>query len=138
MTSSNLSTQKHWLVKANNIDGYFETISGGERSSDVSQNYDGGARVPELVAGPATTGNVTISRKFKRGRDDLLLKKLRPQVGFYRSTISKQATDGNGVTVGPPVTYPQALLVRMTEPEADSNGSDFSSFELEYAVSSAV
>ena len=42
------------------------------------------------------------------------------------------------MVIGDPVVYPDALLVAVNEPEADSGSGDAAVFELEFAVASFV
>lgn len=130
------SAQRQFLVKVSGIDGYFMTKSGGNISADTNKVYDGGSLVPDVLAGPAEAENVTVSRGFDTQRDNPIIARLRQQVGRLRATVSVTPTDADLVAQGSPTVYPEALLVGLTEPEADASGSDSSVFELEWAIGS--
>lgn len=131
-------TQRNWIIKVSGIDGNFDTFSGGERSSEISKHYDGGSLNAEIMASSPETDNITVSRSYKNDRDGALHKALRQKVGSAVYTVTKTATNPDMVVIGQPTTYTNALLVRVSEPEADSNSSDASMFELEFAVSNVV
>lgn len=132
------SAQRMWIIKVAGIDGNWQTFSGGERTAEVSRNYDGGSLTPETIASPAETANVVVSRSYQQARDAAVFAALRQKVGRWRTTVSKTPTNEDMVTVGQPVTYSNALLVRISEPEADSSSGDVSMFELEFAVGSVA
>lgn len=132
------AAQRQFLVKVSGVDGYFATKTGGDTSADTSDVWDGGASHPEKLAGPAMTDNITVSRPFDPVRDRPVIQRLRGRVGRLRATVSVQDTDVDLVPVGKPTTYPNALLVGITDPEADAASSDASAFELTFAVESVA
>lgn len=138
MTETNFrpAAQRQSLVKVSGIDGYFLTKTGGDTSSDTSKVYDGGNPTPAVIASPAETDNITVSRGWDNNRDNPLLRRLRPLVGKFRATVSVTPTDEDLVAQGEPTVYSDALLVRMTDPEADGSSGDAKMFELEFAIGS--
>jgi len=132
------SSQRMFLVTVNGISGTFQTKTGGDTTSDVTKNYNGGATSPELLAAPAETDNITVSRIYNHDRDYAIHKQLRAKVGRWRTTISVTPTDEdlNSLGSGKATQYPNALLVRTSEPDYDSSGSDGAMLELEFAVGS--
>jgi hypothetical protein len=128
------ASQKMFLVNVSGIPGYFDTKSGGETSSETSKHYDGGSLIPDVLAAPAETDNITVSRSWKFSRDFAAHRAARKQVGRWRTTVSVTPTDEDLVAVGEPTTYTDALLVRVSEPEYDSSSGDPATFELEFAV----
>ena len=132
------STQQAWLVSVSGIPGYWQTKSGGEKSSETSKDYDGGSLEPEVIASPAEIDNITVARSYKASRDYEALKNASSRVGRWRTTVSVTPTDEDLIANGPPRTYPNALLVRCTEPEVDRSSGDVSTWELEFACGSVV
>jgi hypothetical protein len=130
------SSQQMFIVTVKGIQGTFMSKSGGDTTSNTTKVYNGGSKTPELLAAPAETDNITISRAYNHDRDYQVLKNCRAKVGRWRTNISVAATDEDLNTRGKSTQYVNALLVRMSEPEYDSAGNDASSFELEFAVAS--
>jgi len=128
------SSQRMYLVTVAGISGTFQTKSGGDTTSDVTKNYNGGATTPELLASPAETDNITVSRAYDHDRDYQAHKNARAKVGRWRTTISVTPTDADLNSRGKATQYPNALLVRVSEPDVDSSSGDASMFELEFAV----
>lgn len=135
MTEGTIASQSHSLVTVEGIDGYWATKSGGEVSADIGTAWDGGADYPEMIAGKASTSDVTVSRPYRRGRDDVLRRRLLPQVGRLRATVSDQDTDEDGMAIGEPTVYPRALLRQVSAVDTDASGSDPKRLELVFAVS---
>ena len=131
-------TQRSWIVKVLGIDGNFDSFSGGERSAEISKHYDGGSLEANITASNPETDNITVSRAYYHERDAELHRQLRGRVGTWVTTITKSPTRPDMTIIGEPSTYPDALLIRVSEPESDSNSSDISTFELEFAVSRVV
>lgn len=127
-------SQRQYLVKIHGIKGLFQTKSGGNISADTTKVWDGGAKVPDVLSAPAEAENITVGRAYDLNRDASVLRELRRQVGRWRTTISVQTTNADMVAVGKPVVYPRALLVGLTEPDADSSSGDAATYELEFAI----
>lgn len=134
----NKSAQRQFLVKVAGIDGYFMTKTGGDISADTNKVYDGGSTTPDVLAGPAEAGNVTVSRGYDPIRDGSILSRLRVQVGQFTATVSCTPTNRDLVPVGDPTVYSDALLVGLTEPEYDASSADPATYELEFAIGSYV
>lgn len=131
-----VASQRQMLVKVSNIAGYWASKSGGEVSADTSKAWDGGSLRPEVLSAPAEHGNITVSRPYRPAVHANLRKTLAARVGRWRTTLSVQDTDADLHRIGRPVTYPNALLVRVTAPEHDAASGDAATWELEFAVSS--
>lgn len=134
-TASGTSAQRQFLVSVKGIPAFWAQKTGGEVASDTSDAYDGGQLVPEKLAGPPTTGNITLTRPYKAARDQDLVQRLRPVVGRWRSTVSVQPTDADLIPIGKADVYPDALLIRVTTAEVDAASGDPSTVELEFAAS---
>lgn len=132
------SSQRQFLVSVSGVSGLFDTKSGGETSADTTKHYDGGSTQPEVLSAPAETDNITISRAWKYERDYEIHKLLRARVGRYRATLSVTPTNEDLIAIAKPTTYPNALLVRVSEPDYDSGSSDIATWELEFAIGSVA
>lgn len=128
------AAQRQFLVKVSGIDGFFSTKSGGDISADANKVYDGGSLTPDVVAAPAEVDNITVGRPYDPNRDAALLKRYRALVGRWATTVSVTPTDRDLVAVADPVVYDNALLVGITDVEADASSGDAATFELEFAV----
>ena len=132
------STQRMFLVSVSGFSDYFSTKSGGEKTSETSKSYDGGSTTPDVIASPAEVDNITVSRPFKHYRDADAQRLAFSQVGRLRATIVVTPTDEDLIPIAQGRTYPDALLVRCTEPEVDSSSGDPAVWEMEFAVSNVV
>lgn len=132
------AAQRQFLVSVAGVRGFFATKSGGDTSSDVSTVYDGGSLTPEKLASPATTDDVSVSRPYDPARDAGELRRLRAQVGRWRTTVSVQPTDADLIALGRPTVYANALLIGVTDPEADAASGDAATFELTFAIESVA
>jgi hypothetical protein len=132
------AAQRQFLVKVAGIEGYFATKSGGNVTSDNNKVYDGGNLTPDILSAPAQAENVTVGRAFDVERDGPILTILRQQVGRRSFTVSVTPTDRDLNVTGEPVTYPEALLVGITDPDVDAASGDAARFELEFAIPSFV
>lgn len=114
----------------------FATFSGGDKAAETSKWYDGGATVPDVLAGPAETSDVTVTNGFDPELDSALLQTLKSQVGVLRTTITKMPLHGDmsRVAGAKPDVYTNALLKTMTPAEADANSGDVAVYELTFAV----
>ena len=128
------ASARQQLTEVAGIPGYFGTKSGGERTSEPSKVWDGGALDAENLSAPADTGNIVVGKPYRPMVHGSILKGLDRQVGRYRTTVSVWDTDPDLGPVGEPTIYADALLVRMQRPDHDAGGNDASMFELEFAV----
>jgi hypothetical protein len=127
------SSQRQALVKAQGIEGYFMTKTGGNISAEVTKAYDGGSSVPDLIAAPKDVDNVTISRGFDPIRDGQLLRVLRSKVGVFQTTLTVTPTDRDYAAVDEPIVYSPALLVGVNDIEVDAASGDLQVYELVWA-----
>jgi hypothetical protein len=128
-----ISAARQFLIRVSGIDGYFAERTGGEMSSDASREFDGGSLTPEVLAGPATPGDLTVRRPYKPERDAELLRRLRPLCGRWRTSISSTPTDRDLVAVGSPTVW-TGVLTGVNDPEADASSGDAARIELTFAV----
>jgi hypothetical protein len=128
------ASRRQFLVSVSGIDGYFGTKQGGNVTSAVNKVYDGGALHPDLIAGPPEAADITVSKPYDPARDDGVLASLRNQVGVFTATITVQPADRDMVASGTPTVYPNALLVGLTEPEADASAGNEARWDLVFAI----
>ncbi|WP_040457222.1 hypothetical protein, partial [Kribbella catacumbae] len=67
-----------------------------------------------------------------------VIDRLRPLIGQWRTTVTKQPTDPDFTPIGKPITYPNSLLLRVTEPELDASSGEPARWELAFATSGAA
>lgn len=128
------STQRQFLITVEGLPDYYATQTGGEVTAETSQHYDGGTDVADVLAGPRQTSNLVCGRGYDALRDQPIIDRLEKLVGRWRTTVTKQPCDADWTPIGPPKPYPNSLLVRVTNPEADANSSSVSTYELEFAT----
>lgn len=122
------------LVSIPEFPAYFASKTGGAVSAETSKVHDGGRKKPETLSAPPTIENVVISRPYRNTIHAPILKRLRRQVGEFRTTISVWDTDPDLGPIGEPTVYADALLVRVTSPDLDAASSEAARFELEFSV----
>ncbi|MEG1971248.1 MAG: hypothetical protein RR101_14145, partial [Burkholderiaceae bacterium] len=113
MTQQAIAAQRQQLVQVSEFPDYFATKEGGEIEAEGNKVWDGGKLTPDVMAGPAETGNVTVSRPYRPGRDKPLLDRFGKLVGRSWHTVSVYDTDPDLGPVGKPTVYANALLVRL-------------------------
>lgn len=128
--------QRQWLVDVAGIEGHFSVKQGGERQADVSEIWDGGSLVPDLLSGPPTTSNISVTRPYDFPRDQAILAALRQQVGKLVTSVTVTALDRDMNVIGTPTTYSDCLLMKVGEPEVNAAQSDASTFDLEFKARS--
>jgi hypothetical protein len=133
-TTDRIASAMMHLTRVDGFEGWFATREGGERTAETSKVRDGGDLRQETVAAPAETSNITVSKPYRPGRHAEKLRLLDLATGNWRTTLSVYDTDEQLRATGRPRVYADALLVRVKWPDGDSNSSDPSSFELEFAV----
>lgn len=141
MATNNAAKQSHALVWLSRITQggspiQFSAMTGGTKSSEASQEFDGGSEDPEVTTSPATTEDITVTLRFKPGRDAKMLKNLRAQVGTYTDTMTVLYTDPNrkplpGVE---PIVFSEAVLRSASLPAFDRNSTETATIDLVFAV----
>jgi hypothetical protein len=118
--------------------GTFDTYSGGETTATDTKHRPGGAPFEVSYGGPATRGNVTVSRVFNAVKGDAsLLKRLDAVAGRGKASVSRQPLDGDGIVFGETIVV-GGTLIRVTGPAADSNASGTAMLELEISTSGSL
>jgi hypothetical protein len=130
------ASKRQFLNKVDGIDGLFATKTGAEVSAAANKVWDGGKLRPEIIAGPAETGDIVLTRPFDPEQHQALVLRLKKQVGIWRTTISVQPTSSDLTAANvPPEVHPGALLINVKAPEADAASGDQALLELTFAVS---
>lgn len=136
MTTPLPATAQQQLVQVAGFEGFFGTKEGGEVAGDVTKTKDGGSLVDLIIpGGTPSTSNVTVTKLYRPAVHAAELKRLAKRVLRERTTLNIYDSDPDLGPIGDPVTYADALLVRVKRPDHDANSSDPAYFELEYAVS---
>lgn len=118
-------------VTVDGIDcGRFDAWTGGDGDSEeTTYNEGGGNRV--ALGGQQTRDNVVCGRLFKYDRDLALYRLLDPRRGKARMTATKFVLDDDRNPISPPVAIRYGKLKRVSNPEANSNESGESMWEVE-------
>jgi hypothetical protein len=113
---------------------YFAQVSGGEITASVEKVYDGGAQFPETLCASAEVGDITVTRHWEPGRDDIPMATLRGQVGqaYYNVTISELNCDLK--VPGTQRIYSEALCVGLTEPDGDASSGAPATYSLTFSI----
>lgn len=114
----------------------FSTRSGGETTWEEIRFRPGGMEREVVKVGPRSVGNVTITRPFREPDDRLLLATYAERNGV-RVGIADQHLDDNGVPFGTPLPPQSGVLISISRPESDADGSDKAMLEMEVAIGAA-
>ena len=125
--------QQQWSVEG--WPGYWAAKTGGETSAPTSTAYDGGQLEPEVLGGQRSTSNIVLTRPYRPGRLAALLTAWEKQVGRKTTTVAGYDTDPDLGPIGQPVTYADALVVRIKRVDYQAGSGDPGNIELEVAVS---
>lgn len=110
--------------------GVWDTWTGGDSGAE-DQRYTPGGGEEESYGGKKTREPITVSRVYEDSRDEstkVFLENLR---GVKNSAqVRKQSVDDEGNPVGTATTR-IGTIIKVTEPEADSNSSDLRMYEVE-------
>lgn len=110
--------------------GIWDSWSGGDGGAE-DQRYKRGGGVEESYGGKKTREPITVGRVFEDDRDGPLFDFLDNQRGIRNAaTFRKQSVDDEENPVGRP-TIRRGTLIKVTEPEADSNDASLRMYSLE-------
>lgn len=128
------AAQYQFLITVAGWDGYFVSRTGGDNQSNIQRVYDGGALHPDLVAGRPSPTNITVNRHFDPDRDGPIHTTYVQQVGRWTTTVTVQPCDQDLTPTGDARVYSNAKLARLSEPQANAQSDDPSTWEAEFAV----
>jgi|SRR6478609_8740539 len=114
--------------------GLFETWSGGDGDSDDTPYTEGDGSLISL-GGKQSRDAIVIGRRFDSQRDLPIHPWLDARRGKAQCVFTKQYVDDEENPVGTPVIR-RGKLKKVTDPEADKNSSDPSTFSLELGSNS--
>jgi hypothetical protein len=109
--------------------GTFDTWTGGDGGSE-DQRYTAGGGKEKSYGGKQTREPITIGRVFEDDRDAPLYDWLDAQRGKAEATFRKQPVDDEENPVGKAIVR-TGKLIKVTDPNADSNDSSLRMYELE-------
>ncbi len=139
MTALFHATQKDFLVTVSGIDGTFSTCTGGEPEGQSGVSWDGGSNNHVVTVGRPTWPALVVSRPYSPERDGPVETRLLPLIGRggprSRFTISRSALDGDGVVIGEPRVWTDAILTKVKGPEPDADSGTTARFELTFMPS---
>lgn len=136
MTSPNsTASARQQAVTIAGLEGQWAKSSGGVPSVDVSESWNGGAKVPDLTKGRVKYSNLTTDRPFNPMRDRSMIRFLESVLGgSWSTTITAQDLDANDVAIGEPVVYTGCVPVSVTGPEYDTTSSDGARVAVEWKI----
>jgi len=114
--------------------GLFETWSGGDGDSDDTPYREGDGNETNL-GGKPSRDPITIGRLVKPERDVPIYPWLDSRRGKAEAIFTKQYVDDEENPIGKPISR-RGKLKKVTDPEADKNSSDPSTFSLEMGANS--
>lgn len=118
------ATKQQFITTVEGIPGTWRTLSGGGFTADTTTDFSGGSLKPDILSGPPTNEDLELVRTYDPEIDDVWIRRLRPNVGRSRHTVTKQPTDINLTKIGKPTTFPDCLLKGLVEPDTDSESGD--------------
>lgn len=129
------SAKRQFLVKVDGIAGYWASKSGGEIGADTNKVFDGGSLDPDVIAAPAETDDIVVTRPYDLARDQPVINELKRLVGIWRTTVSQTPTAADLTASSVPGdVYSDALLIKVKPPETDAGSGDAAEVELTFAV----
>jgi hypothetical protein len=123
----------HAVVDGEDI-GLFETWSGGDGDSDDTPYREGDGSLTNL-GGKQSRDPITIGRLVKPERDVPVYHRLDSKRGKVEAVFTKQYVDDEENPIGKPIIR-RGRFKKVTDPEADKNSSDASTFSLELGSNS--
>lgn len=130
------AAKRQFLVTVEGIAQPWMTKTGGDKTAGTNKVYDGGSLIPQVIAGPAEVGDITVTKAYDPEQDQDLVTRLLAQVGQWSTTVSVASLlpDMSAAKVKPRVY--SGMLTGVKEPETDAGAGDASTIELTFAISS--
>jgi hypothetical protein len=128
------ATKREFLVTIEGVPGNWKGFSGGDGTSSPTKDWDGGAERPDLLAGPTEFSDIEVTRTYDPAKDQAWVSDGIAKIGRGRYTVTKQAIDANYIKVGKPRTYPDCLLIGVSESEVDASSSDAAEVTFTFAT----
>ena len=131
------ATEQQWLTTVS-VDGIgdvgvFDKFTGGDVTTKITKNREGGMGVEKTYLSLQTYSDVVVSRVYDEGRDHALIAKINPRVGNTFATFGQQPLDADGKPWGTPRTW-RGRLADLKNGPADSNSAAVRIWELTLSV----
>jgi hypothetical protein len=118
--------------------GVWDRLSGGDLDSDDTKYRPGGGMGDqESLGGPRQVSNITLTRRWKLGRDTSLLPLLQQKVGTGDCVASKMSLDASYNAFGDSLVY-NGTLKSVSPPDYNSSSNDAALIALEISSARAV
>jgi hypothetical protein len=113
------ATQRQFLWSIDGCPGYWQQKTGGDVEAPVTVVWNGGADRPQKLGGPPDATDIVLTQAYRPQMHREARDTFKRGAGFLRVGVHGIELDANGQAIGDPITYPLALLVKVTEPPAD-------------------
>jgi hypothetical protein len=133
-----MAAERQALITVAGIAGYFSKINEITKSAAATKQFDGGAKIPEILMAPAEVEDITISRPFRPGRDAALLPGLLLQVNNWYTSITVAWTDANLVPVGNTPVGLTGWLTKVQTPAVDAGSGTGMMLQLTFSIDNAA
>lgn len=87
-----------FLIKISGVTGFWASKTGGEKSVNITEVYDGGAKIPDIISSRPTFADMTITRPYKPLRDGPVLADLDKKIR-HPFLVDVQATDVDQIPI---------------------------------------
>lgn len=120
------------------IPGLWANREGGERTREISTNYDGGQKIPDFVYGKSTGGDMTVTRGYDPKRDDTWFSQLNRAFENGEEclyTVVQTPVTTTGAKYGKPTTWPNIPVKSLKHMDAkDGSEADAGMVEIVFAT----
>ena len=108
--------------------------SGGDLTHSITKLRRTAGANKEVLAADSEFDNITLEAYVDPVAHADFISELKKLNRFEGSTISLQAIDNAGITIGKPVEFFGCSVARVQWPESDANGEDPTMITVEWAV----
>jgi hypothetical protein len=95
----------------------------------VTVVWNGGEERPQKLGGPADLSDMVLTQAYRPQMHQTIMRRWRKVIGRQRLVVHISDLDADGVVIGDPRTFPNALLINCTDPDVDwasGNQADWS------------
>lgn len=128
------STMRDARVVIDGCPGEWATKTGTSAKSPVTAVWPGGSTRPIKLGGPADLDNLVVGQPYFPTIHQQLKRQWKAGAGRIRVTAHVMDLDSNGVVIGDPTTYPQALIVTVNEADVDWSSGNPREWSVELAL----
>jgi len=127
------TAKRDFIVKISGVAHAFATFTGGNKTRTVTEAWNGGAKNPDLIPGPAMNEEITCSAPYNPKRDEPIIARFRREIQQGKTyTVTKTPVDADGVVAAKGRVFSGCVLVSITEPDSDAGSSDAARYELKF------